>query len=394
MNMKNNKLLLKILSAFSAVVLWFAITYTEDPVINQLLTDIDVVFAGEDTLHNNGLIIINKDAIPGISATIRGARSSVISSVGAVTAEIDVSEITEPGENTVSVKYNYPTASVSLVKTKVKEVLVDVEKIVTRNIPLEILVENADKNTGFMVNAKSDTNSVRISGAESSVYDISYAKVSVDVTNITASGVSEYFYQLCASDGTVLSEKNILPKEQALIPVKNTVYTKVSLPVRVVLPQNAAEQYALEVKKQSKTSVFAGVPAGSEIDTLYATFDGDESDEKTAYEMKITVPEGVYIPEENLEITAECTLIPKIIREIEVTVSAENVPEGKKATITPEKIIISAKGAENLLIPGNIKATVDVSKLTSGESRDLEVSLSTDKEIQIAGTYTVSAQLE
>ena len=394
MKMKDSKLLLKILSAFAAVILWFAITYTEDPVINQLLTDINVVFEGENTLHNNGLIVINKDSIPDLSATIRGARSNVIASVGAVSAVIDVSGITQPGENTVTVKYNYPSSAVTLAKTKIKEVTIEAEKIVSRNIPVNISVENADKNTEYIIDAKSDTSTVRISGAGSAVYGIAYAKVSVDVTNITASGDSDYFYQLCAEDGTVLPEKNILPKSQTLISVKNTAYKKVSLPIEVVLPEDKADQYALDVKKQSATTVFAGVSNGVNINTLFATFDGDEADEKTAYTMKITVPQGVYVPEKDREITAECTLVPKVLKELEVSVSAENVPEGKKVKLTPDKIRVSAKGAESLLVPGNIKATVDVSKLSLGTEKNLEVKLSTDKEIQLAGTYTVSAILE
>lgn len=394
MKIKDSKLLLKILSAFAAVVLWFAITYTEDPIIDQLLTDIDVVFEGENTLHDSGLIVINKDSIPDFSATIRGARSSVISSVGAVSAVIDVSGITQPGENIVAVKYNYPASAVTLAKTKIKEVTIETEKIVTRNIPVNISVENADKNTEYIIEAKSDTNTVRISGASSAVYSIAYARVSVDVTNITASGDSDYFYQLCAEDGTVLSEKNILPKSQAVISVKNTVYKKVSLPVKVVLPASKADNYALDVKKQSITSVFAGVSENADIDALFATFDGDEEDEKTAYTMKVKIPDGVYVPEKGLEVTAECTLVPKVLKELEVPISAENIPEGKKVKLTPDKITISAKGAESLLIPGNIKASIDASKLGSGSAKDLEVDLYTDKEIQLAGTYTVSAQLE
>ena len=61
---------------------------------------------------------------------------------------------------------------------------------------------------------------------------------------------------------------------------------------------------------------------------------------------------------------------------------------------TQEKIRISAKGAENILEPGNIKATIDASKLTVGEKVALEVELSSDKEIQIVGSYTASAILE
>lgn len=392
--MKNSKLLLKILSALAAIVLWFAITYTEDPIINQMLTDIKVVFEGEAILHDNGLIVVNKDEIPAISAVIRGNRSSVISSVGSVTATVDLSEIKTAGQNTVTVKYNYPSSAVVLAKTKAKELTIETEKIVTRNIPVRIAVENADKNADFMVDATSSVDKVRISGAESVVYKIAYARVAVDVTNITVGGEAEYFYQLCDADGAVLSEKNILSKSDAVIPVKNVVYKKASLPIKVILPVDMADDFAVEVKNQDKTSVYAGVPDGFTEDALYAIYTGGQHAAGTEYKMKISVPEGVYIPEKDREITAVCTLIPKVLKDVEVPVTAENVPEGKKVKITPEKIRVSLKGAENLLVSGDIKATIDASKLSLGEKTNLEVKLTTDKEIQIIGSYTATAVLE
>lgn len=392
--MKDSKLLLKILSALAAIVLWFAITYTEDPIINQMLTDIDVVFEGEDVLQENGLVVVNKDSIPSVSAVIRGNRTSVIASVGSVTAAVDLSEIRSQGQNTVPVKYNYPSSSVVLAKTKIKEITIETDKIVTRNIPVKVEVENADKNMGFMVDVTSGTDEIRVSGAENDVYKIAYAKVLVDVTNITASGASGYYYQLCGGDGTVIPEKNILSKSTAVIPVKHTVYNKVSLPVKIILPEDLADNYALEVKNQSITNVFAGVSGTNAIEELYAELKADENNQKPEYTLKITVPEGVYLPEESREFTAQCTLVPKILKEIEVPVTGENVPEGKKVKITPEKIRVSVKGAENMLVAGNIKATVDASGLAEGEEKNLEVELSGDGDIKIVGSYTVTAILE
>ena len=116
----NNKLFLKILSGLVALVLWFAITYTEDPIISQHLGDISIAFEGEDDLNDNGLAIINKDDIPGLSAVIRGKRSNVISAMGTVVASCDVSGIQDAGENIVQLKYVYPTATITMAKIKTR----------------------------------------------------------------------------------------------------------------------------------------------------------------------------------------------------------------------------------------------------------------------------------
>ena len=160
------------------------------------------------------------------------------------------------------------------------------------------------------------------------------------------------------------------------------------------MPEDVAKDYALEVKVQDKTSVYAGVPENFSEDKLYVVYDGGEAAAGMEYAMKIKVPEGVYIPEKDREVVAVCTLVHKVLKEIELPVTAENIPEGKKVKISPEKIKVSLKGTENLLVAGNLKATIDASKLEENEKTALEVDISTDKEIQIIGTYTASAILE
>ena len=92
-NIKKSKLLLKILSAIIAVILWTAITYTEDPVITQTITGIGIEFSGVETLNGNGLAIINRNEIPTVSVVVRGKRNSVIEALDKVYAVADVSSI-------------------------------------------------------------------------------------------------------------------------------------------------------------------------------------------------------------------------------------------------------------------------------------------------------------
>lgn len=391
---KDSKLLLKILSALAAVVLWFAITYTEDPVITQRLVDIGVVFEGEDVLAEKGLIVINKDEIPYISAVIRGNRSSVIASVGSVSAVADVSEISETGEITVPIKYNYPTSSVVLAKAKTKEITIKTEKIVTRTIPVKITQTGAEKNSDFIIKSVSKTENLRISGAESLVYQIACAEAAVDVSGITASGEADYIYRLTSGDGAVLSEENISEKSEKIITVENTAYKKISLPVKIVPDEETSKNFVLDVKLLDKATVTAGYIGANPPESLTAVYAGGEAAVGTEFTIQLEAPEGVYLPENSREITCVCTLTPKVLRELAVPVAAKNVPDGKKVKISPDKITVSVKGAENALSAQNITAAVDVSGMDSGDTAVLEVELSTDKEIEILGAYTASVSME
>ncbi|MBO5060016.1 MAG: hypothetical protein J6C82_03795 [Clostridia bacterium] len=391
---RDSKLLLKILSAASAIILWFAITYTEDPVISHYLTDVNIVFEGEDTLHSNGIIVTNKDSMPDISAVIRGKRSNVISSIGSVSVVIDVSGITEAGTVEVPVEYSYPSSTVTLAKSKTKELTVKTEKIISRNIPVRIEMINEDKNTEYIVNATSSEQTVSVRGAESVVYKIANAKAVVDATNIVKTSSQDYFYKFYDEDGDVVPENNIIYKSLQMVEVDNEVYNKVSLPVEIVLDEKLRENYILNVKNPSFTSINAGVPEGVEIESLKAVFSEEKTEEKNQYNLALDIPDGVYVPKKFREITAECVLVPKVLKELEIAVGAENVPEGKKVRITPEKIMVTVKGAEDSLLADKIKAKINADALTEDAESVVNVEFETQENVKVVGAYSVTAIIE
>lgn len=391
---KDNKLLLKILSALAAIVLWFAITYTEDPIISQYLTGIDIVFEGEETLHSNGLIVTNKESLPTISVTARGNRSNVISSINNITASINVAGISSAGSNTVEVYYNYPSSSIILAKAKTREIVIETEKIVSRDIPIKISSQNAEKNTQFLIKSAQKDAFVKVRGAESTVYSISYAKAVVDATNISKTSSQEYFYKFYDENDDVVSSSNILYKSIETISVDNEVFIRKTLPVKIVLPDSLDKENVLLVKNQSLTTVEAGVPEGLDIAELYAYFDEDKKEDDGTCKLTLSVPDGCYVPEEDCTITATCELVPKVIKEIEIPVSIQTAPENMKINLEPEKIMVSLKGAEDKLSAANIKASVDASELSSGESKTLEVEFETKENITVVGAYSVTATAE
>ena len=392
---KDNKLLLKILSALIAIILWFAITYTEDPVVNQLISNIDTVFSGDTQLESNGLVVVNKEDIPALSAVIRGKRSSVISSLGAVYASIDVSDVTQPGTHEVPVSYNYPKESVQLTKTKANSVSVEVEKILSREIPVKIETVTNEKDNEHIYKLQNLENSVTIRGAHSTVTKISYAGVTVDTSEISVDGTMDYSYKLYDGDGKVIDEENITSKTIKTIPVNAIVFRKAQLPVEVVLSDDLKSNYSLKIKKQSLTQLTVGLPKDSlyeSLPVLYATLDEDAVTEEGIATLDIELPEDIYVPETKPTITVEFELLPKIEKEVEVPIQAKNVPEGKTVTTIPSKVRINVQATENAAF-NKISASIDASKLTPGQEKNISLDISAPEDIDIIGTYSVSAKL-
>lgn len=389
---KDKKLLLKILSGFIAVVLWFAITYTEDPAVSQHVTNISTVFSGEAQLRERGLTLVNKDELPPLSAVIRGNRSKVIASLGVVSAHIDVSNIHDVGTHEVSVQYRYPQDTVTLTKTRVSTVSVKVEKILSRDVPVKIEADTSGRDTDRLVAVKSSTESLTVRGAQSVVEKIAYAKAIIDASEITVNGEMSYAYKLYDENDNVLSEKNIISKSQSTVSVTGTVYKKAVLPVQVVLSDSLKENYTLKVKKQSVESLTVGIPDNSTVTELYAVLDNNATRERSPITIDIQIPDGVYCPIDDLTVTVEFELLPRTVHEIEVAVTPENIPEGREVELNPEKIKVSVKCAKNDAVASKISATFDASELNE-EEKTVDVNVTAVENIDIIGEYTVAAKL-
>lgn len=368
----NNKTVLKILSGLVALVLWFAITYTEDPIISQNLGDISIVFEGEKRLSDNGLIIVNKDEIPDISAVIRGKRSNVISAMGTVVASCDVSGIETAGENVVEVKYVYPTSTITMAKTKTREITVETQKLVTRNVPVRVVTKNAEKNSGYVIKSNCEPATIRIKGAETDVYTISYASIEIDVSRMESSNTQEYFYKLCDKDGNVVSEENIIYKSHETISVDNTAYKKTTIPVKVKLASDLEESNALAVKNISIDKIDAGIitePAPTEV---YAQI--HQITDETEYKLEIDLPDELYIPEEMLKITANCEITPLTKTEAELKIEMLNAQD-KALSVKPEKITVQIAHPEGMDITGKVKAMVDLKNAQTGDKLPVKIEM-------------------
>lgn len=389
----SSKLLLKILSGVLAVLLWFAITYTEDPIITQHMNAIKVVLSGEDALIDNGLIVVNKDSLPNISAVIRGNRSSVISAMRSVSALIDVSSVTTAGDVIVPIKYNYPQSDVSLERSKLREITLKVEKLVSREIPLVLEVKNADKNESFFVNSSTGTNSVTIRGAESTVYKITQAKALIDVSEITMTGAQDYFFSFFDDDENQVSSDNIIYTSLNTIEVLNDVYKKATLPVRLVLSEQLKEHYVITDASLSFQTVVAGLSNDAKETELVAVLETLPNSDTAKIELPLIIPDGIAIADKYKTVTVSCKIEPKVTQSVELPIKITNLPEGKTAVLGNDKVSVTVKGAKHEILPSNLLAEIDVSALKEDEGI-LDIKITAPESLTVIGTYKTSVQIK
>lgn len=386
---QNSKLVLKILSAIIAVILWSAITYTEDPVITQTVTGIDISFLGEDALNDNGFAIIDRSELPTVSVVIRGKRNSVIDALDKIYATANVSSIKSSGENEVLISYSYPKDKVTIEKIKTKEIPVKTEALIEREIPVKIEAKNRDKSGSHIIKSDSETKHITVSGAANTVYKISYARVQIDIGKVSKTSTQNCMYELCNESGEVISEENIVKKSNATVAVKNTVYEKTSLPINVVLDDDYKDTYDFEVNSLAKDKVDAGIDDGVKVDRIDAVVTPKKNE--TTFEAKLVIPDGVYVLEEDRTVSVTGELVKKATKEVSVSVDPINIPDGNTVELSPQKETIKLKTTKNVN-DIEVTATVNVADMKSDEEL-LPVKVKVVGDAEVVGSYNVKVKM-
>ena len=119
----------------------------------------------------------------------------------------------------------------------------------------------------------------------------------------------------------------------------------------------------------------------------------DIASEGGKYELTLEEPEGVYIPEKSRKITVSCEIMPKIIKEIEVPLTVQNLPEGKNYELFNSKVKVSVKGIEKDLTADKIKAIIDAQNLADGKNH-VQITVEVQDGMTVVGSYGAEIEIK
>lgn len=386
-----NKTLLQILSFLAAIVLWFVITYTEDPVITITLNNIPVTVSDENALHEKNLIFTNGHELPNISINVRGKRSDIRSILNSVTAKIDLNDITKPGEYTKKLNFDVPNTSVMITKSKIESVNVIVESEIEKEIPVFIMQTGTHEN---LVKCSSGTDKLTVSGSSYDVSRIKEALVTVDISNIKENSKESYPVVLADETHAPINTLHSTFTVISQIDVTSTIYIKKYADIELSQDEEL-DDYHVSVYGFSKDKLEIGVLPGAENkhDIIYVEFlNKNMYSMNNEYKMKPIIPSDVYCPTENDEIimTAEIESMSETTLSLDITV--ENAPQGKTIYTNPESLSVNVTAPKSQT--GEIKATVDLSGLPDGV-HSLPVKFkSGDTEIKVKNTHNVTVTIQ
>lgn len=384
-----NRIALQLVSVFIAIVLWFIISYTENPVISITVNNIKVEYRGLDKLEERGLTIPDARKNPNLTMSVSGKRSDLLTVLQKARAYVDVSDIDTSDTYTLDVKTDMPTNAVTISKQKFKTLDVTVEPIVEKDVP--VIVRQTDKNKEYLVKSTPQQNTVRFTGAESLLNNVSCVMVAVSTIDMKNDNMQKYNYRIMDSNNSEVDDKNSFRTDTSSILVYNELYTPKLMGVDINIPESVSSMYDVDILQV--LTVMVGVKDGAP-ERLSAQFPENAITDVGSgdYTVNINSADKVYIESENITQKIRAVVAKKELQYVQIPVRFKNVAEGLKAWCETPVIDTYISCVPSKLKADSLVAYADMNGLGEG-THEITLEFEQTNSVKIIGEYKVKVTL-
>lgn len=377
-----NNFWMKLLSVGIAIVFWFVIITSEDPVESKEFKDIPVQVLNEDLVleREKVLEILSGDTV---DVVLEGRRSELEKlSEKDIVAKADLEEVSFM--NTVLIRAevpDYPGVTVLNNGENMMKLLFD--DYVTERFSFQVDTIGEPMAGYYVGDALPSPNIIQISGAKTVLDKIKEVVLEVDVSGRSVDFTTTALPKVYDMNGDEIAASKLTMQEEAkTVTVSVPILTSKTLRVRVNTMGEPAEGYEIlaeNIAFQPEMVRIAG--SKEELNELgyYLTLDVDVSGQAGTVEKNFQVSS---LLDKNLEtlrvvdgqvVAVEVKTTPYIKKELEIPISQigiRNLGEEYTAEVLPTlsvKVGISHKKARTALITvDNLKPYVDLAGLTEG----------------------------
>lgn len=369
---------LKIASLLLACILWFVIAQVGNPRDTKSFNNIPVVLVNTELFDAENKVYEVLDNTDVVRVTI-SAPISILSNLRTsdIIAEADVSKLTDI--NTIAIRYSIQNADVSAdsISGDHEAVRLNVEEKSTKWIRVEhgTVGQVAD---GYIVYAETpDQTLIEVSGPESVISQVSYAKIELDVTGASANMSANVLVELYDKDNELMDQSNIKKNTDQIHMYVEILSTK-EVGVNVKVGGDPEEGYLLTGETES--SITSIVVAGTKFQLLSlnqitipaSAIDatGKEEDFVTTVDLRDYLPNNVKIADSSSNTVTEVTVRVEPEKQKTILVPVQNItiqnaPEDKDFVldIDPSEYSFQVSGLERNLDEvrgGSVQAIVDV----------------------------------
>ncbi|MBN1776745.1 MAG: hypothetical protein JW811_01360 [Clostridiales bacterium] len=403
----------KLLALLLAVLLWVGLIL-QDPSLTRerVFTDVPLTITGSDTLRRNGFIVTQgleeEAAVVRLKVDVpQQEYNDVVYSN--YNPRVDLSRITEAGEQTVKVSTTSTTLYGSVTDVSPGEIPIVVDNYITNyRIPVQVSVIGEYPDGFYGTVPTTDVSIVTVSGPESVVSKIAKIVLEYDVSALAAHAAAlqtaltlRYMdidnnelddSLLEPTSGGVLLRSIVL--EQKLYPIKTLSLNQTAL-------TTGTPKTGYEVKSVT-LSPGVVVAAGDEtalsvLDTLFLEEAVDVSGRDAPFtaEIRILQPDNiVYLNTKTVTLIVDIGAVQKTQTFENIPISVTGIPDGMIAAAQTPKVSVTLTGpmlSLDTMASSKIKATVSAEGLSAG-TFDLPVEITLSHSDADLFTCSVSPQ--
>lgn len=408
--LKNSRWSRVAIAILAAIVCWLYVDLARKPDANVTISNIPVNYIGVETLEEEGLFILDED--PFISVKVSGPRSVITRldrSNIIITAE--VSNITEAGVYSVRCDVNLPSSvtsasssPVSVVSKSASAVDVTVVKKVSKTIEIvpeftgTVAEDHFYDEDSFALQQRE----LEISGEESIVNSVSFAKVVLSEQNLSGTWTGYLDVILCDQTGQEIQPENLTLETEA-ISVAFYVECKkdVALTVHLVSGGGATQENAqCDIEPETVTVVGQEVILDSLEEINLGEVDLGQIVTTGEYEFPIELPNGVSLMEGESDVAkVQVSITGLETRRIATSnIKLINAPEGYRYEYADLEVRVRGRTEDfSVLMSEDIQVTLDLAELEVTEGETLTVPAQIEiigiSELGVLGTYSVEVSV-
>lgn len=383
--MLKNKVAMFLLSVIVAFGLWVYVVTVITPDYETTIHNIPVTLEGEALLEDRGLVLMTQ-SLPKVTLKLYGNRSDLNQLDNEnITLRVDLSKVYEAGEQSLAYSISYPGdingSEIQMQSRDPARITLEFENLLRKEVPV-VVQYTGTLAEGYIMDKSAvvlNHQTVKLSGPESAVENITQAVIQVDLQDRKESFSEDYRLTLCDDQGEPVDAGQVVTN---VAEVNHTmIIQKVKeIPLRVNLVEGGgATADTVDVYMSLETIQVAGSEAALQglEELVIGTVDLSKLSGMTSYEMEVVLPTGVT----NLTGVTKVTVVIRVkerqTKTFEITadqIQLINVPEGMEARLMSKSLTITIRGTQeqlNQMTAADIQVQVDL----SGETEKGLVSL-------------------
>ncbi|MGB7606686.1 MAG: CdaR family protein [Lutisporaceae bacterium] len=361
---------IKILSIIFAILLWFYVITEQNPVVPKEIT-IPVKITSIEALDKYDMILLDDSNSFSINLKLKG-KKEILDTVNAnsINAYADISGYRKQGENYVPVVISGIPEGISVTSKTNQTVKINIDKkMISQRTVTAKITGNPVAGLAYMT-PELTPSEVVLTGAESLINKIKTITVEIDIAGASNNVIKRLPVRLLDEAGKDVSGVQINPQFiNVTVPIANTK----RIPINLVLEGSAGEGYIIsEQSVQPKEILVTGdqqvLDSLTTINTI--TLKVNNLVEDTELEVKLDLPPGVKMVNENEEIKAVLDIQRVITNTIEISkIEYRNLSLRYKLEEDPSRnIVVKLRGAEDIINQAaeNIVLYVDLRNAKEG----------------------------